>query len=259
MAANSLLSWQMRRNQICAFNYLSRALNSLADDKENDCPGQQKAQYNPPFKATCVFHWGRWIQRGTIPKVCRLRWTGTLIHFSAVYFGTICPRQWKLQQIIIIYGLTWSMPLYQPGSCWRSRRNTKLWWRYNTAPQTGWQCTTIFRYRPATDVLYSRRREIRASFSGQYPARSETRVFLPISTLPWTEWEMRLETKLDTLELLHLFAPNNCIHHWHCKFFIQFNCPYLQLSVFWLLIERWTSRWVDGAFGECKCEQHCNS
>lgn len=72
--------------------YLSGALNALHHDEEDDDPGQEEAQYYPPFRHARIFDGRGGIQGDAVPVVRRRRRLVAFRNHGAVYARTVFPR-----------------------------------------------------------------------------------------------------------------------------------------------------------------------
>lgn len=60
-------------------DHLARALDALHHDEEDNGPGEQQAEHNPPLEAAGLVHRGSGVQGGAVPEVRRLRGLGALL------------------------------------------------------------------------------------------------------------------------------------------------------------------------------------
>lgn len=77
-------------------DHLARRLDALHGNEEDDDPGQQQAQHDPPLEATGLLHGHRGVQGGAVPEVGGLRRDDALLHLGTVHPRALRPRQWTL-------------------------------------------------------------------------------------------------------------------------------------------------------------------
>lgn len=79
-------------------DHLAGALDALHHDEEDNGPGEEQAEDNPPLQAAGLVHRGCRIQGGSIPEVLCLRWLGAFLQLeSRSIGGTSRPGQRILQ------------------------------------------------------------------------------------------------------------------------------------------------------------------